>query len=70
MKPINEKPFQYKKALEEIEKIVQQIEGGEADIDELAQSVKRAAELIKQCKNRLRDTGDDLEKIIADLNIE
>jgi exodeoxyribonuclease VII small subunit len=62
-----EKPFQYKKALEEIEQIVQQIESGDADIDELSRQVKRAAELIKQCKTRLRETGNDLEKIISDL---
>jgi len=63
-----EKTFQYKKALEEIEKIVLQIENGDADIDELARLVKRAAELIKQCKSRLRETGSDLEKIISDLD--
>jgi len=65
-----EKTFQYKKALEEIEQIVQQIETEDADIDELAKQVKRAAELIKQCKSKLRDTGNDLEKIISDLEIQ
>jgi exodeoxyribonuclease VII small subunit len=63
-----DKAFQYKLALEEIERIVQQIESGDPDIDELTGLVKRASELIKQCKTQLRETGESLEKIITDLN--
>ncbi|MCK5280741.1 MAG: exodeoxyribonuclease VII small subunit, partial [Cyclobacteriaceae bacterium] len=44
------KKFNYKKALEEIEVIVQKIENEDPDVDELSTMVKRAAELIKQCK--------------------
>lgn len=61
------KKFNYKKALEEIEVIVQKIENEEPDVDELSTMVKRAAELIKQCKTKLKDTGEDLEDIIQDL---
>lgn len=61
------KKFNYKKALEEIEVIVQKIENKEPDVDELSTMVKRAAELIKQCKTKLKDTGEDLEDIIQDL---
>ena len=60
------KKFNYKKALEEIEVIVQRIENEEPDVDKLADLVKRAAELIKQCKSKLRDTGEELDSIIQD----
>lgn len=65
--PMTEKTFNYQKALAEIELIVQQIESGEPDIDELSDLVKKAADLIKLCKNKLRDTGKELEKIVQDL---
>lgn len=61
------KKFNYKKALEEIEGIVQKIENEEPDVDELSTMVKRAAELIKQCKTKLKTTGEELEDIIQDL---
>ncbi len=61
------KKINYKKALEEIEIIVQKIENEEPDVDELSTMVKRAAELIKQCKTKLKTTGEELEGIIQDL---
>lgn len=61
------KKFNYKKALEEIEVIVQKIENEEPDVDELSMMVKRAAELIKQCKTKLKTTGEELENIIQDI---
>ena len=61
------KKFNYKKALEEIEGIVHKIENEEPDVDELSTMVKRAAELIKQCKTKLKTTGEELEDIIGDL---
>jgi exodeoxyribonuclease VII small subunit len=61
------KKFNYKKALKEIEDIVVKIESEEVDVDELSALVKKAAELIKLCKSKLRDTGNELEEIIDNL---
>lgn len=61
------KKFNYKKALEEIEQIVQKIESEDIDVDELSTMVKRAADLIKQCKTKLKTTGDELDEIIQNL---
>lgn len=61
------KKFNYKKALEEIELIVQKIENEEPDVDELSMMVKLAAELIKQCKTKLKTTGEELENIMQDI---
>jgi exodeoxyribonuclease VII small subunit len=62
------KKFNYKSALGEIEEIVQKIESEEVDVDELSAMVKKAADLIKQCKTKLKDTGDELEDIIEKLD--
>jgi exodeoxyribonuclease VII small subunit len=62
------KKINYKKALEEIERIVQKIENEEIDVDELSTMVKRAAELIKLCKTKLKSTGEELENIIDNLD--
>lgn len=62
------KKFNYKKALEEIEDIVRKIENEEIDVDELSAIVKKAADLIKQCKSKLRDTNKELEDIMTNLD--
>jgi len=59
--------FNYKKALQEIEGIVDKIENEEVDVDELTDLVKKAADLIKKCKTKLRDTSSELEDIIEKL---
>lgn len=64
------KKFNYKSALEEIEQIVRKIESEEVDVDELAVLVKKAADLIKQCKTKLRETSSELETIIDNLDSE
>ena len=61
------KKFNYKKSLEEIEQIVHKIENEEPDIDELSAMVKKAAELIRLCKSKLKDTNSELEDIMNNL---
>lgn len=60
----------YSKALEELQQIVSDIEEGETGVDELAEKVKRAAELIRICKAKLTSTEEDVEKILALINEE
>ena len=61
------KKISYKEALQEIEQIVSKIENEEPDIDELSSMVKRAADLIKLCKGKLKDTASELENVIENL---
>ena len=61
------KKFNYKNALAEIEAIVKKIESEEVEMDELTTMVKRAADLIQQCKAKLKDTSHELEGIIQSL---
>ena len=60
------KTIGYSEAVNEIEKILQQIEEGELDVDQLAEKVKKATELIKLCKLKLRNTEEEVNKILED----
>jgi exodeoxyribonuclease VII small subunit len=58
----------YTEAFEELQQLVQHMESGQINVDELALKVKRAAELIKICKVKLHDTEADVQKILKDLD--
>lgn len=58
----------YTLAFEELQRIVSDIELGEISVDELSDKVKRAAELIRICRNRLTTTEEDVNKIIKELD--
>jgi len=63
---MNEKPT-YTEAFEELQSIVSEIEEGQITVDELSAKVKRAAFLIKICKNKLSSTEEDVNKILKEL---
>ena len=54
----------YTSAITELEEIVNEIESGEVDVDVLTAKVKRASELIKFCKDNLRDTQKEVNKVL------
>lgn len=62
-----EKKETYQAAFEELEVIVNEIEGGEISVDELSEKVKRAAKLIKICKNKLTSTEENVNEILKEL---
>lgn len=64
---MNDKP-NYTEAFEELQEIVSEIEQGEISVDELAAKVKRAALLIKICKDKLITTEEDVSKILKELD--
>jgi exodeoxyribonuclease VII small subunit len=57
----------YTEAFEELQQIVRDMEDGEITVDELAVKVKRAAELIKVCKNKLTTTEENVNEILKEL---
>jgi len=61
------KQISYSRALNELEKIVSEIESEETDLDVLSEKVKRAAHLIKFCKARLRSTEEDVKKALSEI---
>jgi exodeoxyribonuclease VII small subunit len=58
----------YTEAFEELQQIVEEIEKGAITVDELSEKVKRAAYLIKFCKEKLSGTEEDVNKILKELN--
>jgi exodeoxyribonuclease VII small subunit len=59
--------IKYTEAFEELQQIVSDMEDGEITVDELSIKVKRAAELIKICKNKLTSTEEDVNLILKEL---
>lgn len=61
------KDIGFNEALKGIEEILRNIEDGEPDIDRLSEDVKKAAELIRICRRRLRETGEKIDGIMEEL---
>jgi len=50
----------YEEALQELQQIIEKLQEDQVSIDELSQQSKRAAELIEQCRAKLRETEEDI----------
>ncbi|MBK7965216.1 MAG: exodeoxyribonuclease VII small subunit [Bacteroidetes bacterium] len=48
--------------------MLEELEQGETGIDALAKHVKRAGELIRQCKEKLRSTESEVSGLLKDLD--
>ncbi len=57
----------YSEAFQELQEIVADIEDGQIDVDALSEKVKRAAELIRICKEKLQSTSEDVQQILREL---
>ena len=60
----------YTEAFNELRTLVNEMDEGNVNVDELAQKVKRAAELIRLCKNKLHATEGDVQAILKELEEE
>ena len=56
--------IKYEEALREIEEIISRLENDEMDIDSLSTELKKAQKLIKQCKDVLEKTEQDVKSIL------
>lgn len=57
----------YAAAVTELEMILRELERDDVDIDVLGPQVRRAAHLIRICRDRIAATRFDVEQIVADL---
>lgn len=57
----------YGEAIKELQEIMDAIENQELDVDILIGKVKKAAELIKFCKEKLLKTNDEIQKILDNI---
>lgn len=52
----------YTESMQRLEVILAQLEEGKLSIDELSALVKEAAELVKECRSKLKTTEEDIQK--------
>ena len=64
---MTKKEFSFNQAVNEIERILKEIETGEMDVDRLSAEVRKASELIKQCQKKLKTTEEEINSIFKDL---
>ena len=58
----------YTEAFEELQEIVSDMEDSKISIDELDVKIKRAAVLLKICKDKLYKTEVNVKKILDEIN--
>ena len=58
----------YAEASAELEQILEKIEAGDVDVDEVVTLVRRGAELIRFCRERLDAARLEVGKVVADLD--
>ena len=49
-----------------VKQIVQKIESGEMNVDDLAQNIKEAQQLIKFCKEKLIKVEEDIQNVLQE----
>lgn len=60
----------YSKSLDELQKILIDLEGENVEIDKLAEKVKRATVLIKLLRSKLKKTEVEIKEIVKDFEEE
>ncbi|HAX60944.1 MAG TPA: exodeoxyribonuclease VII small subunit [Elusimicrobia bacterium] len=60
----------YSKSLDELQKILTDLESENVEIDKLAESVKRATELIKMLRSKLKKTEVEIKEIVKEFEGE
>ena len=55
-------------AFEQLQQIVKQMEDADISVDDLADNIKTATQLIKICKDKLTKTEEEVNKTIAELS--
>lgn len=61
-------PIGYAEALAELESILAEIEDDAVDVDVLATRVKRAAELLRVCRDRITAAQVEVSQVVAELD--
>lgn len=63
-----EQNYTYTDAFNELQTIVGEIENGTTNIDELAEKIKRASDLIQVCKAKLLATEDEVNSLLQKIS--
>jgi exodeoxyribonuclease VII small subunit len=60
----------YAEALAELEGILDELDGDEVDVDVLGARVRRAAELLRLCRERIAGARFEVEQVVGELEAE
>ena len=60
----------YAEAIEELESILAELESDDVDVDELAEHVQRASQLIELCRDRIGNAKLKIEEVVKGLSQE
>ena len=63
----SENPLSFREAMDELEGILERIEGEEIDIDQLAEELRRAAQLLDLCRGKIRKAEVEVTQIVQSL---
>jgi len=56
----------YEEAFNELQEIVQEIENGDVNVDELGEKVRRAGELMRFCREKLFKTEKEVQQVLKE----
>ena len=65
--PEPEPTLSFREAMEELEGILERIDGEEVDIDRLAEELRRAAQLLDLCRGKIRKAEVEVTQIVQSL---
>jgi len=60
----------YRQAIEELETILRTLETDSVDVDDLTAQVQRSADLIRLCKQKLRNIETTIDQVFENLDEE
>lgn len=63
-------PIGYASALAELDDILHELDGDEVDVDVLGARVRRAAELLRICRDRITSARFEVEQVVAELETD
>lgn len=58
-----ENPDTYESAWTELQQVVNELQSGAVGIDDLSTKIERASELVRFCRERLRNTEDAVSRL-------
>ena len=65
--PAADTAVSFRDAMDELEGILERIEGEEIDIDRLAEELRRAAQLLDVCRGKIRKAEVEVTQIVQSL---
>lgn len=65
---MQEQEYTYTTAIERLEEILQKVESGTEEIDNLYKLLKEADELIKFCRARLYEVDEEVKSLLDSIN--